>query len=332
MTNISIIAEQIYSFSQEYAFYGSMIIMIGGLLSNICLMLTLTGVRIFRQNQCAFYLTSECFANIGILSIILTSRMLTRIGKVDPVNLSEVWCKIRSWLINVFCVTSLGTVCSAACDQYLSTNHRYSLRQRSTLILAHQLVFTVVLFATIHSIPLLVYSSIDPTAGCQISNRILIRYYTVFYYPFVTTSFPIIVVSSSSFLAYRNVRRLVRRHIPVIRRRLDRQLTAMVLTRSICLIALGLPYIVYSLYALNSTIRKDDELSLAISQLFEVVTLSLFYTNYSINFYVFLFISAQFRRQVKYYFFKRWFRLATQVPHRCRNKIAPQVIAVIDLD
>ncbi|CAF1091626.1 unnamed protein product [Adineta ricciae] len=258
--------------------------------------------------------------------------MWNRIGNIDPVNLSEVWCKIRSWLINVFCLTSLGTVCSAACDQYLSTNHRYSLRQRSTLVLAYQLVFIVVFFATIHSIPLLVYSSIDPMAGCQISNRILIRYYTVFYYPFVTTSFPIIVVSWSSFLAYRNVRRLVRRHIPVIRRRLDRQLTAMILTRSMCLIALGLPYIIFSLYALNSTIRKDDELRLAISQLFQVVTLSLFYTNYSINFYVFLLISAQFRRQVKYYFFKRWFRSITQVPHRSRNKIAPQAIAIIDLD
>ena len=49
---------------------------------------------------------------------------------------------------------------------------------------------------------------------------------------------PIFVSSLFSLLAYRNVRRIVRRQIPMDRRRLDQQLTAMIFMRVIFFILL----------------------------------------------------------------------------------------------
>jgi hypothetical protein len=152
MANISSssIAQQIYDLSEKYQFYVSVFIMIGGLISNICIILILTGLRLFRGNQCAFYFIVECTVNIGLLTVIFSSRILAYILHTDPVNLSNAWCKIRSWATQVFCFISLITICCTTFDQYLSTNYRYSFRQISTLKLAHRLIFITVCFATLH--------------------------------------------------------------------------------------------------------------------------------------------------------------------------------------
>jgi hypothetical protein len=324
------IAQQIYDISEKYEFYASVLIMTGGLISNIFIILILTHLRIFRGNQCAFYLIVECFANIGLLSAMLSSRILAYILHIDPVHLSIIWCKIRSWATQVFGFISLFTICFATLDQYLSTNYRYSVRQMSTLKLAHRLTIFTISFAVLQNLPLLILAEIHPITGCSIYNVILRQYFSYFYYPIVTSFLPIIVPSSLSLLAYRNVRHLVRRQIPIVRRRLYRQLTAMILARVICLLSLGLPYIIYSLCALNISIKDDDYTGLAIQRLIDAIMLSLFYANFSMNFYIFLAISSRFRHQVKYF-------LTKKCCHYVRShQIMPQndrhAISVIDID
>ena len=304
--------------------------MTGGLISNTWIILILSHLRIFRGNQCAFYLIVECFANLGLLSLILSSRILTYIFHRDPVHYSIIWCRIRSWSVSVCAFISLMTISFATFDQYLSTNYRYFLRQLSTLKLAYRLTIFNISFAVLQNLPLLILSEILPIQGCSIQNPILVKYFSYFYYPVLTSSLPLIVTGSLSLLAYHNVRHLIRRQIPVVRRRLDRQLTAMILARVISLLGFGLPYIFYSLCALNISVDNNDQRGLAILRLIEAIMLSLFYTNYSINFYVFLFISSRFRHQVKYFLVKRCCHFVRL------NQVAPNydhhAISIIDLD
>ena len=157
--------------------------MIAGLLVIFLLFYILTRLRIFRGNQCAFYLTIECLANIGLLLAIFSSRILAYILGTDPVNLSIIWCKIRSWATQVFGFISLLTICFATFDQYLSTNHRYSFRQMSTIKLAYRLTIFIICFAIIHNIPLLILTEIHPITGCSVYNVILKNYFSYFYYP-----------------------------------------------------------------------------------------------------------------------------------------------------
>lgn len=78
------------------------------------------------------------------------------------------------------------------------------------------------------------------------------KYTSFFIYPILCGILPIIVSSTFSLLAFRNVCRIIRRQIhPIIRRRLDQQLTAMVFIQVIFLIILILPFIIYRIYILN---------------------------------------------------------------------------------
>ena len=84
-----------------------------------------------------------------------------------------------------------------------------------------------------------------------------------------------------SLLAYRNVRRIVRRQLPVYRRRLDHQMTALALSRALCIGMLFLPFTAVSLYQLNlSSSATDYSMQLAITRLVSAVATSFLYLNY----------------------------------------------------
>jgi hypothetical protein len=87
------------------------------------------------------------------------------------------------------------------------------------------------------------------------------------------------MASFFAFLAYRNVRRIVRRQIPIFRRRLDQQMTAMVLMRVILLVCLVSPYIIYRIFIINFPISQSDPMKYAIGRLVQAI----FYTVLNLN-------------------------------------------------
>ncbi len=115
----------------------------------------------------------------------------------------------------------------------------------STLRLARYLVSITFCIWLLQSIPYVIFSAIVPGSGCTIINVGLLRYYTYGYYVLFTGSLSIFISSLFSLLAYRNVRHLVRFQIPIERRRLDRQMTAMIFVRVIAFIIFLTPYTVY---------------------------------------------------------------------------------------
>ncbi|CAF4660510.1 unnamed protein product, partial [Rotaria sp. Silwood2] len=122
-------------------------------------------------------------------------------------------------------------------------------------------------------------------------------------------------------LAYRNVRRIVRRQMPIRRRKFDQQLTAMILIRVIFLIITISPYVLERIYAVafktNHGILYD-----AIFTLIDDVAYSFYHINYAGSFYLFLISSKRFRRQVKYAFIQKfWEIFCTRRIHQ--SQIAP---------
>ncbi|CAF4321208.1 unnamed protein product, partial [Adineta steineri] len=100
-----------------------------------------------------------------------------------------------------------------------------------TLRLGRYASFICICFAIIHSIALGSSYDVQATLGCVISNYVWVKYSTFFFYPILIGFLPIVIASSFSVLAYHNVRRIVRRQLPIVRRKLEKQITAMVLTR-----------------------------------------------------------------------------------------------------
>ena len=273
----------IYTVIAKYVLYSDIFLLTIGLINNLSLILIFASLRAFRGNQCAFYLMVESIANIGVLLSNLPSNIFTFVNDRDPTVTSIFWCKIKSAITQIFGLGSLFTICLLTFDQYMSTNPRPNWRQISTLKLAHRLTLFNVCFVVLHSIPFLVLSEINSIEGCTIYNAVLHAYFTYFYYPVLSSAIPLLVTITFSLLAYRNVRRIIRRQIAVVRRRLDRQLTAMVLARVCCLIVFGLPYIIFSLYRVNLPMTGDNQMEIAIVSLVAAIIYSFLYLNFSVK-------------------------------------------------
>ncbi|CAF1043584.1 unnamed protein product [Adineta steineri] len=298
-------AQTILSIAQDCTIYISFIILIGGLLGNTCIIITILRLKFFRKNSSSFYLISESIANSIILIIPYSFRIGINGFNYDPSQTSIVWCKLRQTFGQMCILISMSLVCFAAIDQYLSTNHRPYLRPMSSLKLAQYLTACAIFIWILHSIPFIVFLAIQQSNGCNLYNNVLINYITYIYYPILCGMLPIVISSLFSLLAFTNVRQIVRRQMPVFRRRLDRQMTSMILIRVIFLIIFTLPNTIQRIYTLIVPADPNDLIGAALEQLVGVITISLFYCHVSCSFYIFIISSRRFRRQVKYVFFKK---------------------------
>lgn len=269
-------------------------LLIVGLIGNGLNILVLTGLKVFRRNQSALYLNVESMINIAALIYIFIERTSQYSDGHDLADYSLFWCKLNIALDQLFQLTSFSIICFAAFDQILSTSHWYTLRQTSTFKLAQRLILISTCLSTIHSFVPMIWFNIVPPIGCLPTNTNVVKYYLHFYYPFLVGVLPIFFSSFFSLLAFRNVRRLVRRQIPVVRRRLDRQLTAMILTRVMIFVISHLPYIVYRIFTIVKLAGPNYDIPFLFDQLMQTSVLLLKNFNYAVRVFLLVFLMVTF--------------------------------------
>jgi hypothetical protein len=267
------------SFISVYIFY---FVIIAGLIGNTINSLVFTQLTLFRRNQSAFYLTiAAVFESFQLIFISLIRVIATDFG-YDPARNSLVWCKLRIYLTQFGSTVASITVCFAAIDQYLSTSYHIRLRQISTFKLAQRLVVALIIFATLYSIPSAVFEQIQSSLGCAIYNPKYNYFYSFVYLCIIIGLLPIVISSLFSILAYRNVRRIIRRQIPVLRRRLDRQLTAMILVRVALFVITTLPYVSVRTYEINRPVDQKNAYAAAVDQLIRTTFTAFFIINFAV--------------------------------------------------
>ncbi len=274
---------EILQFVSQYSLYSGCIIFVSGVIGTVLNILVFTQLKLFRDNRCAFYLTVDSISSFLFQFIPISITILTSIYGDDATGRSLIWCKCRYILPQILALTTYYIVCLAAVDQFFSTNYRVYLRQMCTLKLARCLAFAFVCLWIVHSIVFSLFFNIEPSVGCVISNAIWLQYATYFYYPFLSGLLPIIIASFFSILAFRNVRRIVRRQMPIVRRRLDRQMTAMVLLRVVIFVCFTLPYTIYRVYVINFPISQTIPMEYAIGRLIQAIFLSFVGLNYTVK-------------------------------------------------
>ncbi|CAF0746992.1 unnamed protein product [Adineta steineri] len=153
------------------------------------------------------------------------------------------------------------------------------------------------------------YFNIQSFLLCNISNPTYLQFSTYFVVPLLSGLIPVFIASFFGFLAFRNVRRIVRRQLTIVRRRLDRQMTAMVAIRIIILFCLTMPYLSYRMYTFNYPNLPSKPMEYARGRLIYVILFFLFNLNYTISFYIYVILSSRFRRQVKSILLKKYWQL-----------------------
>ncbi|CAF3513097.1 unnamed protein product [Rotaria sp. Silwood1] len=309
--------------AQQYTIYTTVIIFLMGFVGNLLNILIFTKLKIFQNNQCIFYLMVESIVDVNAVIYNFTLRLLTLIYGSDLSQYSTPWCKFRTMMGQTYLLISLSTICFAAIDQFLSTSHLIHLRQLSTLNLARCLVFASVCFSLVHSIGFGVFYTAKPSVDCVLSNPALVQYYSYFFYPMLCGLLPILISGSISLLAYRNVRRIVRRQLPIIRRRLDRQLTKFVLLRVVFLIIFLGPVVIYRIYVINAITQPPSPLRTAIERLVQAFIGSMFSLHFAGNCCIFLASSSRYRRQVKYVLVKEYWNSWKRKFHFNHGQIEP---------
>lgn len=277
-------ATDIISIADHFSYYLAVINIGVGIFGNLINLAVFGALKLFRSNQCVFYFIIESIVDTCQLSTLFVVSAVPVIYGYDPGNSNLVWCKLKNMLPQTFRLLSTSMVCFAALDQFLSTNPRLSIRQMSTLSLSYYLTAIAVCLWNIHSIPYAVFYEINSQKTCVMTNTVLTQYYSFFYYPILHGFLPILLSAICSLLAYRNVRNIIRRQVNIERRRLDRQLTAMVFVRVILFVIFLLPYTIYRIYGLNNKFSRANLYPYAIDRLLFSITAALVNFNFSVEF------------------------------------------------
>jgi len=276
-------AGTINSITYYLSIYGGFFLIITGLIGNIINILVFTLLKIFQKNQSAFYLIVGSIVDCYLL-IFSTATTVTTTASFgyDVTQTSNVWCKIRAYLTQFGGTVLPTTICFSAIDQYLSTSYHNQLRQMSTFKLAQRLTGILIILAALYSISFPIFEEVHPISGCAIYNSAYNYYYSFVHLCIVLGILPIVVSSFFSFLAYQNVRRITRRQMPIVRRRLDRQLTAMILVRVALFVITILPFVIYRTYELNNSVDQNDAYAVAVDQLIKMVVTRFYNINYAV--------------------------------------------------
>jgi hypothetical protein len=264
-------AIEILNFSTQYSFYSGYILFAFGIIGNAINILVFTQLKLFRGNRSAFYLIVESISSLFYQFVSFTLTIFTSIYGDDGTGRFPSWCKLRTILAQTAVLTTYSMICCAAADQFFSTNYRLNLREFFTLKVARCVTFTLICLSIIHSIIFAMFFNIQLSVGCVISNEIVLKYATFFAYPVLIGLLPVVIASLFSLLAFQNVRRIVRRQLPIVRRRLDKQMTAMVLIRVIVFVCLALPYTSYRIYAINFPVSRSQPMQFAIRQILSAI-------------------------------------------------------------
>ncbi|CAF1030382.1 unnamed protein product [Adineta ricciae] len=317
------IATSILFVSKQLAIYGYLLILIAGVIGNIMNILVFSCYKLFRRNHCAFYLLAQTIIDCCLLVIALSFRILELAFTIDYTRTSVVWCKLRPMIAHTLTLLTFSAICFAAIDQYLSTNYHAWLRQMSTFRLSRGLVYISIIVWILYDSIFLFFFELHPDTGCNIYNADFSKYYSFFHYIILNGFIPILISTTFSVLAYLNVRRIVQMRMQVVRRKLDKQLTAMVLAKVASLVSTVLPSIVFRIYVLNVTVNSTDTVRIAIHQLVSNIAYALFYINPACTFYLFILVSSRFRRQIRYTFafLKGYGRRCCRLP--VTNQIVP---------
>lgn len=275
--------QAIFNFVHIYIICAFSIILFAGIIGNLCNIIIFTSLRKFRKCPGAFYICAESIVSIGVLFFGTALRIAEEIFSFSADRISLIWCKMRVPITQWCVLVVVSLVNFAVFDQYFSTSLNPDVRQRSTIKLGIYLTSIATLFWFVYIIPFAIFYDIKLMFGCHLTHAGMIKYYVFFHLLILHGLLPMTVASTFSICAYRNVRRIHRQQMSKTRRRIDLQLTAMILARVVLFVISLVPFIIQAFFAFRVHNNNKRPLQTANDILITVINMSISYLNFSVK-------------------------------------------------
>ena len=271
--------------AKQVTIYLNTPILILGVIGNILNVMIFLSLQTFRENSCAFYLTIMSIANIVQLLTGVFSRIMISGFNINIVS-SMFYCKFNWFCIELCVLTSFTCMCLATIDQFLATCSNPRWQQWVNIKVAHRLTTGFFILWLLHGIPYWIYfnviiSSTTHQPTCVITNGIFSLYHTYAFYIILTSVIPLCVTTIFGTLSYRNVRQLAHRTVPLVRREVEKQLSAMVFFHIIYNVIATVPFLTVSILFTTPLIR--DPVISAPLIFTNTLTLCLYFLNFSVS-------------------------------------------------
>lgn len=265
--------------------YVGLFLLIAGLIGNSLNIIIFLSLKTFRKTSSVVYLVMASFVNIGQLLTGLISRILFNAFQTDWTLTSPFYCKFRAYFVHIFAFSSLTCVSLAIIDQFLATSIRPHWQQWSNARSAHYLSGFSLVFWIIYLSPHLVYYELIITTNqsqCTVRDPLYSQYINNFVTPIVWYILPFFVSVLFGLMTYRNIKQTAYRTVPLLRRRIDEQLSIMILVQVVINIIVTLPYIAYLTVTSHVSFSKDL-LTEAQLRLIRNISLCLYYLYPSVS-------------------------------------------------
>jgi hypothetical protein len=273
--------------SQQFAIYLGTTILITGVLGGCLNVLIFLSLHTFRESSCAFHLIIMSIFNIGQLLTGLLGQIMSIGFNTDWTQSSSSYCKWRYASIQACMMISLTSVCFAIIDQYWATSSHRRWQQWCNIRLARRLSAICVIVWFLHGIPFVLYFDhivvlTTKKITCSFTNDIFRQYVNYVWSPIISRVIPLTITIVFGLLAYRNVRQLTYRTVPLVRRELDKQLTTMVLLQVVITCFAIIPYFIVNMITSYTNLTKDP-VTAAQLQLASILTVCLYYMYFAVS-------------------------------------------------
>jgi hypothetical protein len=274
---------------------------VGGVLNTIVFL----SLRTFRQSSCAFYLTIMSIFNVLVLSFGLSQSVFPALSGFDATVTSLFYCKFRAFFHVIAIETSMTCFCLATIDQYFATCSYPRFQQLCNIKLAQRIVIITIIFWVLHGIPFLVFFNhvASPTTNqvtCTNTNYTFEQYRIFFLILVVIGYLPIVTVALFGLMAYRNVKEIAYRTVPLVRRQLDKQITVMVLVQAVVYIFTLLPFttvdaiVTSKIHTVDSVTQQKLQFAVTVTLILSFITFAVsIYKGLELNFSMFNYVISE---------------------------------------
>lgn len=260
-----------------------------GLLGGLLNLIVFLSLKTFRQSSCASYFIIMSSVNLGQLLTGYLSRIMITGYNIDWTQTSLFYCKFRWYFFQLFTLTSFACMCFATIDQYVATStYRQNQRQKwNNVKLAYCFCTISFVLAVVHGIPSIIVFDHIPSpvmnkSLCIITNSFYQKYRTFGFNLILAGLLPVFITVLFGSLAYRNVKQIAYRTVPMVRRELDKQLTIMVLIQVIYVFIAIVPYTIVVILITNLDL-SNKPLLVAYLQFVECLGALIYYSYFIVS-------------------------------------------------